>query len=61
MFLFKEEHQWSSDSTDILDPTPADVDEDTSVPELRRTDSVVVSLFVPIMVLCMIDAGIGGL
>lgn len=60
MFLFKEEHQWSSDGTDILDPTPTDVDEDTRVSDLRRTDSVVVSLFATVMVLCMIDADIGG-
>ena len=45
MFIFQKVHQCSSDSegTVILDPTPADVYKDTSVPELRRTDSVFVS------------------
>lgn len=42
------EQQLSSDSnsTIIIKPTSADSDMDTSVPELRRTDSVIVSLFV---------------
>lgn len=46
MFIFQKEQQCSSDSenTDILDPTPADVYTDESVPELKRTDSVMVSL-----------------
>lgn len=35
-----------SDSSIIIKPTSADSDMDTSVPELRRTDSVIVSLFV---------------
>lgn len=42
------EQQLSSDSNSsiIIEHTSADSDVDTSVPELRRTDSVIVSLFV---------------
>lgn len=44
---FQKVNEGSSDSdgTIILSPAPAAV-EDTSVPELRRTDSVIVRLFV---------------
>ncbi|XP_039883063.1 uncharacterized protein LOC120730671 isoform X2 [Simochromis diagramma] len=44
----KMEQQLSSDSDSsiIIEHTSADSDVDTSVPELRRTDSVIVSLFV---------------
>lgn len=44
LIIFQKVHQSSDDSdgTVTLDPTP---DMDTGVPELRRTDSVIVSLF----------------
>ena len=46
--MFQEEHKRSSDSdsTIILDLITAETDMDTSVPELRRTDSVIVRIFV---------------
>ena len=43
MFIFQKIHQCSSDSEGTVDPAPAVVYKDTSVPELRRTDSVFVS------------------
>lgn len=47
MFIFQKmlQSHSDSDSTLILEPIPADVEKDPLVPELQRTDSVIVSLF----------------